>query len=213
MIAINTLRRIHMSVLTLMIGLPLLAQADAPPSGNDMVAPNINHQLQTRGRVEAGNPVEITAVVRDDDGVAAVTLYYRNIGGEEYTRLPMQLRDLDLYGVTIPGAQVSAPGIEYYIQAEDKVGNLSFKGATFSPIQLAIKGGPPGSAVVAVSGMDEKHGSDSNNDDSPFAGNRKWYWVAGGVLLTGAIYASSQGGEKDKGSGDTTVTISGKVPQ
>ena len=174
----------------------------------DMAAPVIDHKYRQKVRIQSGTPVEITAQIIDDDGVKEVTLYYRTVGGEEYVRDTMQDRGEGKYAVLIPGEAVRAPGIEYYIQAEDKVGNMSFKGATFSPIQLVVKGGAPQGAVVSVSGVDD----DDTGGGNMFAGEKKWWWIAGGVLLTGAAYAASQGDDKDKDSGESTITITGRNP-
>ncbi len=190
-------------------GMPGGAPSADKNAGMDMTAPVIDHQFRQKIRIAQGTPVEISAVVKDDDGVKAVTLYYRTVGGEEYTRDTMQAQEGGKYSVLIPAEGVSAPGLEYYIQAEDMVGNMSFKGATFSPIQLVVKGEAPHGATISVSGSDEDNASDSGL----FAKDKKWWWVAGGVLVTGAIYAASQGNDNNKDSGSTSVTVTGRVPQ
>lgn len=70
-----------------------------------------------------GEDLTVEASVMDNtDQVSLVQLFYRDAGGNPaYTTLEMQ-EEGDVYAATIPGAEVTEQGLEYYIRATDNFG-------------------------------------------------------------------------------------------
>jgi hypothetical protein len=88
----------------------------------DNQPPDISHMPVMQA--PAGQPVVISADVIDNtDFLQSVQLFYRIATGTPiYTMLPMNNTMDDTYEATIPGAQMTALGIEYYIKATDNFG-------------------------------------------------------------------------------------------
>ncbi|MEK7398842.1 MAG: hypothetical protein AAB116_18065, partial [Candidatus Poribacteria bacterium] len=84
----------------------------------DATPPSISIQLIGNNR-EALKPVVITAIIRDNNKVAEVYLYYRKKGSSEYIKVPMAKLTGDYYTTEIPGPQITQEGIEYYLFASD----------------------------------------------------------------------------------------------
>ncbi len=194
---IKCLRRMSQAILIFILSVvqafPLAVFA-AP----DIEAPTIQHQGFS-GPVPPGS-LEITAKVMDDQGVAAVTLFYRTSGEAIFKELPMKLpKGGAQYQVTLPEDAVQSPGLEYYIVAEDQAGNSVMRGFSFDPLTVSVM--PSGAAKVA--------------QDSPTKG-KNWLWIGLGALAVGALAAGGGGG--GGGGGATTaatgaVEISAPVPQ
>ena len=85
----------------------------------DTTPPVLTHMPVASGRLE-GSDVEVAATAVDaGSGVGAVTLYWRALGASSFATLSMQPGAADVYTVTLAGAQIQAPGIEYYLRAVD----------------------------------------------------------------------------------------------
>ena len=85
----------------------------ASPSG-----PTIVHTPIADGQPIAQG-VTIDATVTAPAGVATVMLFYRPMGGGNFTSATMTNTTGDTYVGTIPGAAVTTPAMEYYIEAVD----------------------------------------------------------------------------------------------
>ncbi len=83
----------------------------------DLTSPAIAHTPIAGGQ-QAGSAVTVSADVTDTTGVAGVTLYYRAQGGGAFTSMIMSGAG-PTRTAQIPGAAVSVPGVEYYIEASD----------------------------------------------------------------------------------------------
>ncbi|MCB1125828.1 MAG: hypothetical protein KDM81_04990, partial [Verrucomicrobiae bacterium] len=97
-----------------------------PPVQTEEVdsAPEVIHQPVTMAAV--GQPLSITAVARDPEGVKWVRLRYRHVNQQEdYRSLPMlPLADGDRYQATVPAQDVvSAWDLMYFIEVMDRRGN------------------------------------------------------------------------------------------
>ena len=73
--------------------------------------------------VAAGNDATVTALLSDDVQVVSATLNYRVGGTALFARVPMALTDAATgeWSATIPGADVSVRGVQYYVDASDGV--------------------------------------------------------------------------------------------
>lgn len=87
-------------------------------SSGDTTPPAIAHAAVS-GVHDAGVAVPIAATVVDASGVASVTLYYRAQGGSDYAAVALSGGADDAWAGSIPAAAVTAPGVEYYLEATD----------------------------------------------------------------------------------------------
>jgi hypothetical protein len=86
-----------------------------------------------------GEDLTISATVTSSSSLRAARLFYRGEGDEEYRDAAMQV-DEHVCSATIPGAELAVHTLEYYIQAEDKDGNLSYfpEAGRQSPISVKL---------------------------------------------------------------------------
>ncbi len=89
----------------------------------DYIKPNILHEAVTK--TYEGQPLFIEAVITDNIGVEEVTLFYRTAGERTYDYLPMLL-EFNVFRVEIPAEDILPQGLEYYIQASDLAGNITY---------------------------------------------------------------------------------------
>ena len=83
----------------------------------DTIAPNVYH-VPIENTI-ANLPLTVLATVIDNKTVYESNLFFRLKGDTEYKRIPMEKIAENQYRANIPGSQVSARGIEYYIEASD----------------------------------------------------------------------------------------------
>ena len=83
----------------------------------DLELPIISHTPPTSPQ-QAGADITIQATATDNINVSTCTLFYRQGGVKTFTSLEMTEAE-DVYTGTIPGSNVGAKGVEYYIRAED----------------------------------------------------------------------------------------------
>ncbi|MCH8018936.1 T9SS type A sorting domain-containing protein [candidate division KSB1 bacterium] len=83
----------------------------------DSEPPTISHQPPLS--VDEGQEVIIQAAIQDNSQIAQAVLFYRQSGKDIFQ--PMQMSNVggDTYAATIPAAELSIFGINYYIQAWD----------------------------------------------------------------------------------------------
>lgn len=108
-------------------------------------APEISHQ--TPGGVQAGQPVTISVEIDDsdidkNDSITDVILSYRII--DLYQQTPYVKLNMDNDGGTnfsavIPGGDILAPGVEYYISAWDSFNTRSDFGSSDQPNLISIE--------------------------------------------------------------------------
>lgn len=170
---------------------PLLRAGQLSLPSGDLVAPEITQEKYI-DTVKTGADHQITVTVTDNVGVKQVTLYYRNIGTEEYKRKSMDnIVNTDDYHATLKSDQIKAPGVEYYIQAMDNAGNTLLHGYSFSPLSVKTTNGD----AVAVTSGDTAAVLASSEEES----SNTWLWIGLGVLAVGLVAAAGGGG----GDGDT----------
>lgn len=179
----------------------LLAQ-EAPQI--DLVAPKILH-ARPMGIFRGGQEIEIVATVIDPgSGVAGVRLFFRSKGDRAYRALEMVAEANDRYRATIPSEAVADPGIEYYLEAEDRSGN---RVQTLRPPDLS----PAFVEVKSPTAWERFQGNGQPWYKKP------WVWTVAGAVVLGA--AASMGGGSGGGGGDRagspttgTITVDGPVP-
>lgn len=87
----------------------------------DTSAPSITHTPIANGQ-PTGVTVSVGADVTDSSGVQSVTLFYRAMGGGAYSSVTMSAQGAS-YSAQIPAGAVTAPGMQYYLEAADTAGN------------------------------------------------------------------------------------------
>jgi len=117
---------------------PALAQELQLPSDSDRLPPVIQHQPSDQAAA-TGKPMIIKATITDNVSIKEAALYYRPMGNVEYFNLTMKKEENNVYSATIPADDVIEPGIEYYIQASDKAGNMVLRGFSFSPLTVMVE--------------------------------------------------------------------------
>lgn len=198
----------------------------APPSMplSDLTAPEITHKI-IQGSIEAGASVQIKATANDHSGIKSVTLYYRTKGTRKYNRSTMhRVDDTNEYAVTLGKDDVVAPGIEYYIEAIDLVGNTLLQGYADYPLILSVVPATTTNVQTEeVVTQKVEAGSILNEPTAEKNKHKSWLWIALGTLALGAIAAAVNGssnGGGSSGSGgspagksdNATVTINAPVP-
>jgi tetratricopeptide (TPR) repeat protein len=122
------------------------------------------------GGARYGTSVGIVVEARDVSGVRTVTLNYRIAGNRGFSSVNLERDGQGRYVATIPTVSVVRPGIEYYVEAWDKLGNgPGLKGSAAAPIKIEVKGGP--------------RAAPESTGPTPWY-KRWWVWaVASGVVL------------------------------
>ena len=105
----------------------------------DASPPTISVQLVENKR-EAMNPVTVTAIIKDNIKVADAFLYYRKMGPNEYTKVPMIKLSGDYYTAQILGTEVTQAGVEYYLSASDGLSTSThpYKDAPIKPNSFTV---------------------------------------------------------------------------
>lgn len=89
---------------------------------NENQPPRVRH---TPGQLQpSGEPMIVDAEISDDTGVTGATLRYRRGGDTHFNPVAMSRIGMIWQG-TVPGGDVTARGIEYYIQAQDQHGSTA----------------------------------------------------------------------------------------
>jgi len=110
----------------------------------DTIAPVVSHTPVTSA--PPGLPLTLNANVTDNVAVQSVTLFYRALGGSNYSSRAMTKTTGDRYSATLEGSLMVSPGIEYYIQASDGV-SIVRSGRPDYPHQVVVVDRP---VVVSV---------------------------------------------------------------
>ncbi len=204
----RTLSTILAIVLTFtQLGLtPAVAQT-AP----DLESPVI--ELEPVLDAEAGDTQVFTALVADDKQIKDVALYHRRAGRQAFDRAEMQpLGTIGYYSVELPTDPTDLRTIEYYVQARDQGGNRSVSGFAFDPYQRTLKAAPKAIEQAAITRplVTEVEAVTASKSEPR---KIKWWAVALGVLVVGALTSSSGGSSGASDQGRTELTINLPLPQ
>lgn len=170
----------------------------------DLVAPKILH-ARPFGVFSGGEAIEIVATVTDSEsGVADVRLFFRSKGKRNYEMVRMTPEVNDRYRAMISGEVAQDPGVEYYLEAEDRAGN---RVQTLRPPDLF----PALVEIKSPSAWERFRG-----DDKPWY-KKPWVWTVAGAVVLGAASMGGGGGGGGSGGGagaptTGTITVDGPVP-
>ncbi len=134
--------RIAQGFLLLVVGLSASGYADG----------TIYHQAPAEA--VAQGPLTLEAVIEvEDAGVVSASIYYRLRGQLTYQEIPMSSAGGNLYFGTIPAADVTEPGLEYYLVAfldDESILAYPVDDPEVNPVFVAVK-----SAAVGIAGAQE----------------------------------------------------------
>lgn len=114
----------------------------------DTIPPVISHTPVTSA--PPGQPLSLTATATDNVAVQSITLYYRPMGGS-YANRAMVKTTGNSYAATLEGSLITAPGIEYYLEASDGI-SVTRSGTPALPWQVAVHDKPTVTSVTPSSG-------------------------------------------------------------
>lgn len=199
----SVIRKITSIVLAVLLSVTPALTPLAQAQSADITPPKVLHEPDT-SPVPSDQPYVISATVSDESGVGTVTLFFRQVGSSVFNSVSMKASgNNDLYITEINPDELSPPGLEYYIQAEDAAGNTLLRGFTFEPLILTVTEGTGASSYA-------RETTTKSERESGLSSN-KWLWIGLGVLAVGGLAAAGGGG--GGGSSDPTVTIEAPVPQ
>jgi hypothetical protein len=95
--------------------------------------------------------LSIAADVTDNYHVSRVTLHYRGIADPAYESMTMTHTTGDRYSATLTGSLVTAPGLEYYIEASDGI-SIVYDGLETLPHVITVDDRPVVTSVTPNSG-------------------------------------------------------------
>ncbi len=101
----------------------------------DTAVPTITHTAVTTAVV--GNAITVSATVTDNVAVSVVHLRYRVVGISAFTEVTMTAT-ANVYSATIPAADVTTAGVEYYIHAVDTSNLESTSGSATTPNSVKV---------------------------------------------------------------------------
>ena len=163
-----------------------------------------------------GEPQTIDVDVGADTDVASIALHHRFSGGGfpaggEFARSPMEPVGTapGLYSATVPTAGVQASALEFYVVAEDTLGESLFKGSAFAPIVRELR---PGNAPAPLpDAVEEPIASAPAPEPAADSGDgRRYLWYALGAIAVGAAIAAAADGGGDGGDGDSSGCDAGR---
>lgn len=103
---------------------------------DDVSPPVITHTPPNEAIVNSS--ITITAYVTDSNGVSSVKVFYRTSGQQSYYFQNMVLTSGNYYSATIPANIVQPSGVEYYIEAVDTNGNISYFASSGQPQYIPV---------------------------------------------------------------------------
>lgn len=170
----------------------------------DIIAPSIQHDPLSEPAV-SGKDLPIMAKITDNQLVFETTIFYRHPGTNTYSRIPMSLGKDDIYSGIIPKDVIALPALEYYIQAEDRAGNIASRGFAVSPLTVLVKNAAPDLPAEVI---DEAKSITDAQTSSVVKINKPWYkkwWVWGlTAVVVGAAAGGGGGGSSSGASGGGT---------
>jgi hypothetical protein len=146
------------------------AVASKAAEGADEVA----FKCPSGGEVQAGDDITLKCMSSPALNIAAVMLYYRANGGDQYEVLQMTKSGTSdgntVWQAKIPGSQTKAQWIPVYFEARDgKGGTLAQAGREDSPNVIVVKGGQ--SAASSAQAVAKEEGDEEGDEETEDEGD------------------------------------------
>ncbi len=152
--------------------------------------PTLQHSPPAAGKY--GSVLTVEAAASDASGIKKVVLHYRQAGNRGFSSVNLERRKDGTLVASVPALSVARPGVEYYIEAWDVLGNgPGLKGSAAKPILVPVKGGPARAAPPPPKPLYKKW----------------WFWVAvgGAAAATGGIIAGVVLSREETARGEIAV--------
>lgn len=108
----------------------------------DNIVPTLTHTAVTSAK--AGQAITVSATATDNIAVASVKAFYRVTGTDVWKTLELteSPATANLYIGVIPAEDVTAAGLEYYVEARDRDGNVAASGSAEHPVAVTVDTAP-----------------------------------------------------------------------
>lgn len=189
-------------ILTLSTATSTLAQ-----SSPDTRSPVI--ELEAVAESLADQSQVFTAQVVDDRILKDVILYYRREGQQAFSPVPMNpIGETAYFTTSVETDPTDLRAIEYYVQARDEGGNRTVQGYAFDPYTRVLIANKAVIKAPTTTAAATNTPIESTNTSS---GGIRWWQVALGVVLVGALASAAGGGNSSSNEGGVplTVTVTG----
>lgn len=103
----------------------------------DGTGPSLTHTPITQVS-DAAPGLTVQANASDPSGMGLVKLRYKRTGEPSFVTVNMTNPAGTLYSANIPGSFITLVGLDYYIEANDTLGNQSFSGAAATPHHVLV---------------------------------------------------------------------------
>lgn len=155
-------------------------------------------ELEAVAESQAEESQVFTAQVVDDRLLKDVLLYHRRTGQQAFTPTPMTvLGDSAYYTASINTDPEDLRSIEYYVQARDESGNRTVEGYAFDPYTRVLIE----NEALVLTAQAKPETTPAFNTSSI-----RWWHIAAGILVAGAIASAAKGGGSDS-SDDATAPL------
>lgn len=202
---IGSIKKIIATILVFMLTLSHATHSLAQ-SSPDTRSPVI--ELEAVAESQADTSQVFTAQVVDDRLLKDVTLYYRRDGQQAFSTLAMApIADTAYYSASVVTDPADLRAIQYYVQARDEGGNRTVEGYAFDPYTRELLSNEALANTQTSVAPTETASTGSG-------GGLRWWQIALGVALVGAIGLAAGGGGSSSGSSDEatvplTVNVTG----
>jgi len=203
--SINMIGSVNKLIATTLVFILSLSSATVSfaQSSPDTRSPVI--ELEAVAEAQTDTAQVFTAQVVDDRLLKDVTLYYRRDGQQAFSTLAMNaIAETAYFTASITTDPADLRAIQYYVQARDEGGNRTVQGYAFDPYTRVLLAND---AVVNAANTV----APAQNSSAKSSGIR-WWQVALGVVLVGALASAASGGgggSSDAGGVPLTVTVTG----
>jgi hypothetical protein len=146
-----------------MITVPAAAQTK--PAGRLI----IDHKVFTRPQRQS-KPLVIEATITSPEGILKAEVFCRPVGGRDFTALPMESTEGDVYRAVVPDWMTTAEGLEYYITASDQFGRSASQGFVGFPLTVRLVAPRQQTQEERLKALDETLGTIRKSRESQLPG-------------------------------------------
>jgi len=148
-------------------------------------------ELEIVGEGVRGETQVFSVTVTDNVDVTSVTFHYRYDGEVEYSSAAMSLiPNTTVYTTSVDPGPSTANAIEYYVEARDGGDNRTLQGFSFDPLDRSLVSADAYTVVTQAEPA-----------STGIPTNRKIIYGVLGLLVVGALAASSGGGSGGSSGG------------
>lgn len=113
------------------------ASVEASAAALDGTGPSLTHTPIAQVS-DAAPGLTVQANASDPSGMGLVRLRYKRTGEPSFVAVTMANPSGSLYSANIPGSFITLAGIDYYVEANDALGNQTFSGSAAMPHHVLV---------------------------------------------------------------------------